>query len=82
MHQVRLGRACELSVLFAPTALTRGMFLLVLQAAPAKPAETYRKWPAKQAQNTEKRDNSQALPRLSSALDKREISLLYFFTSA
>jgi hypothetical protein len=31
-------RACELSALFAPAVLTRGIFMLVLQATPAKPA--------------------------------------------
>jgi hypothetical protein len=46
---VKSPRACELSALFAPVALTRDIFLLVLRAAPAKPAEKERKWPAKQA---------------------------------
>jgi hypothetical protein len=46
---VSQNRACELSALFAPVALTRDIFLLVLRAAPAKPAEKERKWPAKRA---------------------------------
>ncbi len=43
------GRAFPFSALFAPTALTKGLVLLFLQASPAKTAKLDRKWPAKQA---------------------------------
>jgi len=42
-------RAFPFSSLFAPTALTKGIFLLFLQEKPAKTAKISRKWPAKQA---------------------------------
>ncbi len=44
-----LIRAFPFSVLFAPTALTKGLCLLFVQAKPAQTANIDRKWPAKQA---------------------------------